>query len=325
MKLATFEIFKKLQNYDENSVILSGELLKKSQRVLLAIAEDVISLCEDENIWYQLGGGTALGAVRHHGFIPWDDDIDINILRKDYSRFLEKLKARYGDKYNIQNSRTPDYGIASTKIRLRGSVYRDKIDIQSDDCGFFVDIFILENTFDNIFLRYSHGVFCTLCAAILSCRKFYQDREFMREVARQNPEVKKIFYIKIALGWLVSFLSLRRWAMITDVVYGLCKNNNSKYVSFPAGRKHYFGEMYLRDGMVNTIEMPFEGHSWRVARDYDKYFTALYGPDYMIPHTEAQREHHVILELKFPENFDFGDMDLNSDSDSSLNKAGQET
>ena len=122
----------------------------------------------------------------------------------------------------------------------------------------------------------------------------------MRELEQNNPELKKVFEFKIALGRLLSFASVRRWAIMTHKIYSLCKNNHSKYVGIPAGRKHYFGEMYLREGMVNTVEMPFEGRQWNVAKDNDSYFKALYGPNYMTPPPLEQRESHVLLELKFP-------------------------
>ena len=96
-------------------------------------------------------------------------------------------------------------------------------------------------------------------------------------------------------------MSCVSWGKLTRKVYSLCKNERSKYVSIPMGRKHYFGEMYERAGMMNTVTFPFEGHEWRVAKDYDAYFTALYGSDYMTPPPPEKREHHIILELKFPD------------------------
>ena len=69
----------------------------------------------------------------------------------------------------------------------------------------------------------------------------------------------------------------------------MCKDEHSEFVSIPAGRKHYFGEMYPRDGMMNTEAFPFEGHQWQVARDYDTYFTVLYGSDYMTPPPPEKR------------------------------------
>ena len=87
----------------------------------------------------------------------------------------------------------------------------------------------------------------------------------------------------------------------TQKIYGLCKNNNSKYVSIPSGRKHYFKETYLRDGQVQVTKCEFEGHKWNIPKDYDAYLKKMYG-DYMKIPPEKDREEHIVLELKFPEN-----------------------
>ena len=136
---------------------------------------------------------------------------------------------------------------------------------------------------------------------MLSRRTFYKNRKLMLEVAKDNPSVKRAFYLKVALGWFLSFLPADAWMRFVFRVYGQCKNDKSKYVSIPSGRQHYFKEMYLREGMAETVPMPFEGHRWQVPKDYDGYLKNLYGADYMTPPPEAERESHVLLELRFPD------------------------
>lgn len=300
MKLSTSVLFKKL-NTDEIGVSVEGDTLTKCQKVILGIAEDVISVCEGEQIWYQLGGGTALGAVRHGGFIPWDDDIDLNVLGKDFERLKKKMKEKYPQKYEFLDYSVNDYGLPMGRVMLKKSIFRDRECVNSENCGFFIDVFQLENVPDNVLLRKLHGVSCMISGGLLSCRKFYRNRSFFLMLCQSNPEIKSSVKVKIFLGGLISFIPLSFCARITDYVYGMCKNESSKYVSFPAGRKHYFGEMYLREGMINTVTMPFEGHNWQVAQDYDGYFKTLYGSDYMTPPPKEKQEHHVLLELKFPE------------------------
>jgi lipopolysaccharide cholinephosphotransferase len=300
MKLSTVEAFKMMDTSSDQFVHLEGELLEKYQKVLLSIADDIIEVCEQEGIVYQLSGGSALGAVRHGGFIPWDDDMDINILGSQREQFIRAFTEIYSDRYWIHTYNTPEYGIDASKIRLKNSVSRGRDDVGNEECGFYIDIFYLENVFDNPVLRKVHGFFCMGFGLLLSCRNFYKNRALNRELEKTNPEFKKVFEFKIAIGRLLSFASVRRWAIMTHTVYSLCKNDHSKYVSIPTGRKHYFGEMYLREGMVNTVKMPFAGRQWNVAKDYDGYFNVLYGPDYMTPPPPEQREAHVLFELKFP-------------------------
>lgn len=300
MKLSTMEFFKNTNQNSDQYVHMEGELLQKYQAALLSIAEDIISVCEEEHLMYQLSGGSALGAVREGGFIPWDDDMDINMLKSDFPLFSEAFKKKYGEKYCLHTWETPQWALAGVCVRLRGSVIRTREDIGNDEAGFYIDIFLLENVPDNAVLRKIHGFFSLGFGFLLSCRHFYKNRALMREIEKENLACRSAFELKINIGRLLSFASVRRWAIITNWCYGLCKNDHSKYVSIPAGRKHYFGEMYLREGMVNTVDMEFEGRRWAVPRDYDAYFKALYGPDYMTPPPPEKRERHIVLELQFP-------------------------
>ena len=76
MKLQTTDLFKKLSLSNKNLISLNEEQLKKLQETILLIADDIIGICEENNINYHLTGGSALGAIRHNGFIPWDDDME---------------------------------------------------------------------------------------------------------------------------------------------------------------------------------------------------------------------------------------------------------
>lgn len=300
MNLSTVDLIKKLGYKPENGVCIEGDLLHRVQDVVLNIAEDVVGVCEDEKIVYHLTGGSALGAVRHKGFIPWDDDMDIDMLGEDFDRFMKAFNKKYGDKYWINTCHTPNYGGCGNKVRLKGSIFRGRDDLYNEECGFFFDIFRIENTPNNFALRKLHGFFCMGFGFLLSCRNFYNNRSLMLGLANGNKEAMRAFKVKINIGRLLSFMSVTKWAELTQWVYGLCKNNQSKYVTVPAGRKHYFGEMRLREDFVETTDCEFEGHRWKVPKDYDGYLKSMYG-DYMKIPAEEDREKHILLELKFPE------------------------
>lgn len=301
MKLSTVSAFKNIRMNDQDYVLLEGELLRKYQLAILSIAEDIIAVCERERIRYHLGGGSCLGAVRHGGFIPWDDDMDLNILRTDYARFREAFVRTYGEKYIVCDETTPGYIISSVQICRRGSVARGRNSHEGGNTGFCVDVFLLENTFDSRPLRALHGALCMGAGLLLSCRAFYSNRALMRKVAEDNPQLRGVFRLKTGLGWMLSFLPADAWMRFAIRCYSLCGNGQSRYVSIPSGRQHYFKEMYLREGMAETVPMPFEGHRWQVPKDYDGYLKNLYGADYMTPPPEAERESHVLLELRFPD------------------------
>lgn len=297
--LSTVNQFKQPLNV-ECAVRLSGDLLKRYQSYLLQIAEDIISVCEEENVTYHLTGGSALGAVRHGGFIPWDDDIDIDILGSDFDRFEKAFVSRFSDKYWFHTYKKKNYGILVSRVRLRNSVYRAREDFNNDECGFFVDLIRIENTFNNPVLRFMHGMDCMGMGFLLSCRNYYHNRKYVPEMAGDNQKLLKVLRFKVFIGRLISFRSLDRWAVRTQRCYSRCKNNRSVFVSVPAGRRHYFGEMYTRADFVETTRACFEGHMWNVPKNYDAYLRSMYG-DYMNLPVPEEREQHVILELKFPE------------------------
>lgn len=299
-KLSTAEILRTI-NYEGFGIKIEGEILRKCQKVMLGITEDFISMCEKEGIWYELCGGTLLGAVRHKGFVPWDDDVDLMVLSKDFEKLRDLAAKYYGDKYTFVDYKTPRFQWPMGRLMLNNTVFMDRNHYDSEHHGFFIDVLIVENVPDNSFLRRLHGIFSMIIGGLNSCRKFYENRALYRKWAEKNPQLRTIARVKTFIGWCISFMPLQTWANITRAVYGLCKNDNSKYINIPCGRKLYFGDMYLREWMIPTVPLEFEGHQWQCPKEYKLYLAELYGPDYMTPLPPEKREHHVIMELKFPD------------------------
>lgn len=117
--------------------------LREIQLFELQMLKDVVKVCDDNNITYILSSGTLLGAVRHGGFIPWDDDIDIYMPLSDYKKFLKIAQRELGEKYFVQNYKTDkNYSEMWTQIRANGTtsmpVKAYKFDIHYGMC---MDIF----------------------------------------------------------------------------------------------------------------------------------------------------------------------------------------
>ena len=193
MKFETFDEFKKIKN-NNNLIHLDDDQLKDLQRQLLCILDDFDSVCKKEGIKYSLGGGTALGAIRHHGFIPWDDDVDVNMCREDYEKFCRCFEHELSDRYWLHTPEgRPDLGLGFCKLRRKNSVFKTKEDFNNTQAGVNIDIFIVENTYNNTILRNLHGFLSLLSGFLFSCRNFYEYRDLYLSL---NPD-SRIFKTKI--------------------------------------------------------------------------------------------------------------------------------
>ena len=278
-------------------VMIDDETLHKLQAILLTILDDITSFCEEEGIAYVLSGGSALGAVRHEGFIPWDDDIDIDMPRPDYDRFIATFPQRFASKYTVQAPElTPGVGTAIARVRLRDTVMRMHDDCGQDECGIFIDVFPIENVFENPVARKLHGFACLATGFLYSCRRFWRDRKFYLDFAASNADFARVVRTKALLGIPTAIISVERWSKIITHVYSLCRNNESTLVAVPAGRGHYWGEMGRRDVFAQSRDASFEGRIVKIPRKAEEYLSYYYGDWQRIPAPE-EREHHAYLEL----------------------------
>ena len=127
------------------------ETLKKLQKVELEILRDFTELCDKHNITYFGIAGTGIGAIRHGGFIPWDDDIDVAMPRKDYNRFVRIAEKEYSDKYFVLNGKNyPNYPLLTARWVMKGTEFIEW-PLKEIDCpfGIFLDIYPLDQIPDD--------------------------------------------------------------------------------------------------------------------------------------------------------------------------------
>ncbi|MCH5189366.1 MAG: LicD family protein [Oscillospiraceae bacterium] len=295
-------MFRQIIANNKDLHFITEEQTAELQKVLLQMMKDIHFVCEKHSLTYFLGGGSCLGAVRNKGFIPWDDDIDIIMPREDYDKIPALLDDEFPDKYFSKEIRIDEkYDVNSMKIRLKGSVCRELFESDPKNAGIFIDVYPLENVYDNSIVRKLHGYTCELLLLICSCVRLKNNAPHIRPFITDKKQLA-VIERKLRLAKLLSFFSLRKWLLITEKLMSSCKNKNSSFVSIPSGRKHYFGEMQPRKTFEKAVLADFEDTEFYIMQGFESYLTGLYGEDYMTPPPENSRELHAVTELKFPEN-----------------------
>ena len=135
---------KEFKEYDE-------ETLQKIQQTEMEILKDFIEVCEKHNLTYFGIAGTGIGALRHQGFIPWDDDIDVAMPRDDFERLVRFIEKEKGDKYLIMDTKHyPNYPLMTTRITMRGTKFKEEA-LKSIDApmGIFLDLYPLDKMSDD--------------------------------------------------------------------------------------------------------------------------------------------------------------------------------
>ena len=144
-------------------IILNETTLRQLQMIELEILVEVDRICRKNGIHYSLTGGTLLGAVRHGAFIPWDDDADISMLRKEYVKFQDACKRDLDkERFYFQDiENTPGYRWGYGKVRRKGTVFlRENQEDMPYEQGVFIDIFPRDGIPDGVFLRKFHAMCC---------------------------------------------------------------------------------------------------------------------------------------------------------------------
>ena len=268
---------------------LSSEELRKLQLVLLEMLTELDRICNKHNIRYCIIAGTMLGAVRHKGFIPWDDDLDVAMTRSEYERFREACKTELDvDKFFFQDNTTdPHYPWGYGRLRRLGSdfvrVGQEHLKMKT---GIFLDVFPLDSVPDFPPLRGLFTAYCFLLRKILYSR--------VGAVSEKN-KTKRFFYCllrNIPSVWVFKQLSRLH-------CYG--RGRNTKYVrilTFPTPKGRPYG--YLRKWYVNLSSIEFEGRAFPCAKDWDEYLTYKFG-DYMTLPPPEQRHWHPVSKFNLPE------------------------
>ena len=282
-------------------IILDENNLRQYQMAVFDTAKEIIAFFDSEKIRYSLSGGSILGAVRHQGFIPWDDDIDINMPRRDYNRMVRLFDEKMGDRYFLQTpEKRPELGLMVTQIRKKGTVARRKYDwnTPAEECGVSIDIYIVENVFDNPILRFIQKNASMALSFAVAAVRFYNNRELPPEIEAAEGRGYRFKRLKLVLGRILRVIPLKKWIAWCGFWNSACRDRTTRLVAIPTGRKHFSKEIYRRKDMCRFRKAKFEGEDVNIPVRAEKYLTDFYG-DYMTLPPEDKREKHVFLELSY--------------------------
>ena len=268
-------------------------LLRGLQLVENDILEKVAQICESNGVRYTLSSGTLLGAVRHGGFIPWDDDVDLEIPVPDYYRFLEIAQDELGDGYFVQTYMTdPNYHFAYTRIRKNNTAYLDDYQRRNRiHHGVWLDIFPLIPVKSGFSLKVTKK-WLSVCNCL----------QIQEEVGNYREEFeKKIGRMGV---WSVSALSvipMKARQKLHKAMLDLAFNADPEKCSLRANVWGNITTVFPREVFDGDVqELSFEGRVYKVPHDYRKYLEIKYG-DYMkLPPVEKRYGHcaNAIIDLE---------------------------
>lgn len=274
---AIFNMIRRYTKFRDNRTAGKTDL-RQAQLVMLKILRVVDDICRRHGIQYWLDGGTALGAYRHKGFIPWDDDLDISMLRQDYVKFISiARKALPGDLFLQVIEEDLDYYIYWTKIRDKYSTKEDPEYYKAHfHQGIYIDIFPC----DFYPKKNLPGGLEKLIAKLLQyrCRNFYSDMGLLDTIRFIGGKFLCVIIPYRIEKWIFSFFSRAFENRESTIGYG---------VGIPFRRRYEYKEIFpLRHAL-------FEGYLFPVPNMIEQYLTELYGDFRQLPDVLERKPHSI--------------------------------
>ena len=252
------------------------------RKIQMNILDELKRICNENGLTYYLGSGSLLGAVRHKGYIPWDDDIDIWMVREDYDKLMNFLKDRdieKADWFSLLDESTEGYYYPFAKaVDNRTEL---KMERHTDHHGIWVDIFPIDGLPKSMLMT----KFYIVLGSILRIEALAMDANFKnKDIPLFDRFYKSLFY------GLATLYGKRRFAKLYNNYCRRYKIDNSENVAslfVSAG----FREILNREKLLHAATYRFEDREYTGFKNYDFYLSQMYG-DYMtLPPEEKRRTH----------------------------------
>lgn len=280
---------------------ISDEIVKKLHKVLLLILKDIDFVCRKYGMKYFMSDGTLLGAVRHKGFIPWDDDLDLIMFKDDYLKITKLIEEEFPGKYEMRyEMENKNDATSFLKIYLNNTKFHEvQTECWDKPKKIFVDIFALESMRKRKVFNKIRGAFYDLLTIMKHLRMdAIAPSTTLLDLAKRSKKFKKYFKMRIRLGRIAKMLPIkfydRQLKKLVDKY-----DPKSEYVHIPTCVRFNRG-VFKRSVFAETQEFEFEGGKFFGPVGYHTYLSKLYG-DYMQIPPENKRERHIALEIDFGE------------------------
>ena len=254
-------------------------LHQKHQQSLYVLLQEFDRVCSTLEIPYVLFAGTMLGAVRHQGFIPWDDDLDIMMLRRDYDRFLQEADTVLDrERFFLQREFTEHWPMFFSKLRLNNTTCLEKFHPRDPQIhqGIYIDIFPCDDAAKSeAGRRLQFLASKVVIAKSLDARGYDTDSRLKR--------------------WTMAVCRILPMKPFLNIVRKGCENSPMVH-SFLGGAKAFHKNIYPRAYFLERIQLPFESGRYPVSGYYDALLHQLYGEYLQLPPPESRQiKQHAIL------------------------------
>ncbi len=250
--------------------------LNERKALQVDILNDVVSFCEKNNIEYCLAYGTLLGAIRHKGYIPWDDDIDIHMPRPDYDRFLATYRSEKSHYQVLCHKSTKDYNLPFAKVHDTCTIVIEEL-YNKNEYGIYIDIFPIDGTKEE-----KQALQAVRWRRLLNAKK--------ATINKGRAPLKNIMILLtkiLLLPFSTTFLLRKIEKIITRYKLQDCEKACSMCSQLA------WKEVFDKTMFQEYVKVDFEGHKYNAPKEWDTYLKTNYGNYMQLPPKEKQVSNHA--------------------------------
>lgn len=285
-------------------VQLSDDDLRRLHQVQLEMLLELDRVCRELGVAYQLGAGSLLGAVRHGGFIPWDDDVDVVMLRADYQRFLRDAPPLLDSRFFLQTWRSdPHFQSSFAKLRRHDSVFKETcFQHTKQHHGIYLDLFPFDPVWPECWWWRSLLTVVLIMRKVLLLVQALAADGANDTLSPGGPAWQRRLKARIQQG--LSRVPPTRWMALHEGLLGCLAWMPSKQVVCLANGSLRWKRLRTLTRPVaefeQTVCLPFEGVLLPVTAFHDQALTRLYGDFRRLPPPEHRRPGHPVVEFRLP-------------------------